>query len=662
MIFFSTCTSQIKKDHPLLQSLDFEEFNVGDFTSGNSGKINLNISQGWAKVISKPVATGEKSLKLMGPVSIIELDLQPFLGSLRGISLKAEKWSSKGAFKFESKKFHQGKWSPIKAVHETIPVGHFTNIYIDLEEPAEKIQFICQATEESGIVIDDLTFLSDAPMVLDSVVVKKPIFPVLKGKNNNPIMQILVHTSGVSEPLQVESLNLKQIGIPVKNVNVFYTGSSAEFSNHELFGKLNLVNGQYVVNGQKKLKHGTNSFWISCDLDESASLLEKLNPDCAYMIIDGEKILPENSQNKHALRTGIALRKHGEDNIDTYRIPGLATSNKGTLIAVYDIRRNSSVDLQEDIDVGMQRSTDGGKTWEPMKIIIDMGEYNGKPQIQNGVGDPSILVDRNTGTIWVAGIWAHGHPGKRNWWASKPGLTPEETSQFVLVKSDDDGKTWSEPINITRQIKKTEWYLLLQGPGKGITLEDGTLVFPAQFKDAEQIPHSSLIYSKNHGKTWHMGTGAKSHTTEAQIVQLKDGSLMLNMRDDRGRTASGARSVAITKDLGKTWVEHPSSRKLLPEPVCMASLITHNYKGKQLFLFSNPHTTKGRHHITIQVSKDEGNSWPAQYHMLLDEGYGRGYSCMTSIDEETIGILYEGSQADLIFQKIKIEELLSSPQ
>jgi len=62
--------------------------------------------------------------------------------------------------------------------------------------------------------------------------------------------------------------------------------------------------------------------------------------------------------------------------------------------------------------------------------------------------------------------------------------------------------------------------------------------------------------------------------------------------------------------------------------------------------------------MTIKLSKDEGDNWPEEHQLLIDEGSGRGYSCMTSIDEETIGILYEGSQADLVFQRIKIKDLL----
>ena len=234
----------------------------------------------------------------------------------------------------------------------------------------------------------------------------------------------------------------------------------------------------------------------------------------------------------YTYRPCLKVRKKGQDNCDTYRIPGLITTKKGTLIAVYDNRYNNSLDLQEHVDIGMSRSTDGGESWEPMKVIMDMGEWGGKPQNLNEIDDPCILYDPNTNTIWVAALWMSGlDTNKRLWWASGPGMKPEETGQFILTKSTDDGLTWSPPINITSQIKDPNWQLLLQGPGMGITLVDGTLVFPAQFKSNIGIKaldggvstcHSTIVYSVDKGKNWQIGTGAKSNTTEAQVVQLSD--------------------------------------------------------------------------------------------------------------------------------------------
>lgn len=384
----------------------------------------------------------------------------------------------------------------------------------------------------------------------------------------------------------------------------------------------------------------------------------------------------ENYQEKinATFRPAIEVRAAGQDNCDTYRIPGMVTTNEGTLIAVYDNRYTRSKDLQEHIDVGMSRSTDGGETWEPMQVIMDQGEWGGKPDYLNGVGDPAVLYDPHTHTIWVAALWMHGFDrDQMGWWVSQPGIEPAQTGQFLLVKSTDDGKTWSDPINITRQIKDPDWQLLLQGPGRGITMSDGTLVFPAQFKadvgekaidGGRFTSHSTIIYSKDEGKTWQIGTGAKPNTTEAQVVELSDGSLMLNMRDDRNRKIkdeTNGRAVAITTDLGQTWTQHPTSNSALIEPNCMASIIGADIPGngqqQKVLFFSNPANKYKRVDMTIKASLDEGMTWPAEYQVLLNEEQGFGYSCMTMIDDQHVGILYEGVK-NLYFQKIPVDEII----
>ena len=132
------------------------------------------------------------------------------------------------------------------------------------------------------------------------------------------------------------------------------------------------------------------------------------------------------------------VRNAGDDGVAAYRIPGLVTTPKGTLIAVYDVRYANSYDLQADIDVGMSRSTDGGRTWEPMRLVLDMGEWGGRPQAENGVGDPSVLADPNTGRIYVLGTWTHGIPGQRAWTAVGQGMEPGETAQLMLSFFDEN--------------------------------------------------------------------------------------------------------------------------------------------------------------------------------------------------------------------------------
>lgn len=492
---------------------------------------------------------------------------------------------------------------------------------------------------------------------------RQDTIPVLIGKENNPVLRINIPLDGIPGENQVIEIAINLSGTTligdVESLSVFYTGKEEAFNTTEHFGTLASPGMHVRLRGNQDLDTGNNYFWVSIKLDSKAALSHRIAVGCESVVLqNGVKLSPPEKPAPYSHRIGIALRKHGDDKVHTYRIPGLVTSNKGTLIAVYDIRRNGPVDLQADVDVGMSRSTDGGLTWEPMKIIMDMGEWGGRPQDENGIGDPSILVDRTTGTIWVAAVWAHGTPGKRNWFSSRPGLSPSETSQFMVVRSDDDGLSWSPPINLTTMLKDPEWYLLLQGPGSGITLSDGTLVFPAQFKDEQQLPHSTIVWSRDHGETWNIGTGAKANTTEAQVIELDDGSIMLNMRDNR----KGSRSVYTTDDLGSSWNKHHTSRSALIEPVCNAALIKGMFRvqgeEKSVVLFANPNSVQGRHHMTIKASLDDGNTWPEEYWLLLDMLRGRGYPNMTRIDDRHVGILYEGSQADLVFERISLDEIL----
>lgn len=518
----------------------------------------------------------------------------------------------------------------------------------------------------------------------DTVFIKNPQIPILIERHDNVLcyMRINAHEAKVLDNVSVtfgQDVPLEQI----KSVKLYYGGTEAiqdrgknrfapvEYISAHAPGKTLSVNPSYAIKkseiapqknsvlltGNQNLYPGVNFFWVSIEMKPEASLLTKITAEVTGVTVDGQSLPVKCVSAPNVIRRlGAGVRHAGDDGVAAFRIPGLVTTNKGTLLGVYDVRYNSSVDLQEHIDIGLSRSIDGGKTWEKMRLPLAFGEYGGLPAAQNGVGDPSILVDTKTNTIWIVAAWTHGMGNQRAWWSSQQGMDVNHTAQLVLVKSTDDGKTWSEPINITEQVKHPEWYFLLQGPGRGITMEDGTLVFPIQYIGKDRIPNAGIMYSKDRGETWTIHNHARTNTTEAQVAEVVPGTLMLNMRDNRG----GSRAVYTTSDLGMTWKEHESSRTALPEPVCMASLISvkaaDNVLGKDILIFSNPNTTNARKNITIKISLDGGNTWAHQ--LLLDEGENWGYSCLTMVDKETIGILYESSVAHMTFQCIKLKDIV----
>lgn len=509
---------------------------------------------------------------------------------------------------------------------------------------------------------------------------KQTHLPLNAGVENTGVMELQFTVTPENGPMILNQIEIsfsddsKFSG--VVSVSAQYAEAVNGSDTSVLFGTSKNPGQKTRITGTRELDAGTHFLKFDIGMNINPDLLTRFQVEKVKLSFKNHDAIEVAPAEKFIFRPKMVLRAAGQDKTDTYRIPGLVTTSKGTLIAVYDNRYNNSKDLQEDIDIGMSRSTDGGQNWQPMKVIMDMGEYGGRSQRLNGIGDPCVLYDHKTNTIWVAGLWMSGSaPDKMLWWASKTGMSPEETGQFILVKSTDDGLTWSQPINITSQIKDPAWQLLLQGPGSGITMTDGTLVFPAQFKadlgakslDGGQYTcHSTIVYSKDQGNTWQIGTGAKSNTTEAQIVELADGSLMLNMRDDRNRTDKGetnGRAVAVTTDLGKTWTAHKSSNSALQEPNCMASIISAdleiNGKMQQVLFFSNPDSKTERSHITIKTSLDGGFTWPKEFQVVLNSEAGYGYSCMSMVDNKTIGILYEGVK-DLYFQKVPVSDVLGS--
>ena len=222
--------------------------------------------------------------------------------------------------------------------------------------------------------------------------------------------------------------------------------------------------------------------------------------------------------------------------------------------------------------------------------------------------------------------------------------------------------TWSKPENLTRTLKQESWWLLAPSPQSGFTMPDGVLVMPVQGREGQGDleTFATLMVSQDHGKSWTVGEPAYRGGSECQAALLCDGSIMLNMRNDHERF----RAVAVTKDLGKTWEPHATSRNTLIEPNCNGSLLRVDTvvdgKKMHLLLFANPHTQKGRTHHTVQVSFDDGQTWPESHHLLLDEGLGAGYPSLTRVDDDHVGIVYEGSQAHLTFERIPLRELLHS--
>ncbi|MDB5384587.1 MAG: Exo-alpha-sialidase [Planctomycetaceae bacterium] len=495
--------------------------------------------------------------------------------------------------------------------------------------------------------------------------VVRPVHPILIRNEHGPLLRVVVDVPQ-GQTARLTSLVFSLDGTDdlhdLDTVRLFSTGDQEVFSPATPLGEAVMPAKTITMPIDRALVDGKNVFWLSCRLKDSADLQRQITATCTEIVTSIGTVTPRDDVANARQRIGVALRKHNDDGVHTYRIPVLTTSTKGTLLAVYDMRRRSGRDLQEDIDIGLSRSTDGGRTWESPRVIMDLGQFGGLPQEQNGCSDPGIIVDQQTGEIFCFALWTNGKPGTHQWVddGSEPGFEIGKTAQFMLVRSKDDGLTWSPPENLTRQLKQESWWLLAPSPQSGFSLSDGTLVMPVQGRTGRerQATFATVMVSRDHGKSWTVGQPGYTGGNECQAAQLGDGSIMLNIRNDHERY----RAVVVTKDLGQTWEPHSTSRNTLIEPNCNGSLLRFDYERggeqKHVLLFANPHSQQGRTHQTVQLSFDDGLTWPDSHHWLLDAGRGAGYPSLTRVDRDHVGIVYEGSQSQLVFEKLALIDLL----
>ncbi len=495
-----------------------------------------------------------------------------------------------------------------------------------------------------------------------TAVVTQQVHPVLMRNDHNALFRLTITADDPFVLLRALTVSLRGTDDPrdIDSLQLFFAGEKGEFSTTARFGDATRPTGETVVlGGHARLQQGPNHFWLSCRLAAKADLNRWVDATCTALETSVGHVAPVDQSNGLRKRIGIALRKHYDDGVHTYRIPALATTTQGTLLCAYDMRRRKGRDLQEDIDIGLSRSTDGGQTWEPQQVIMDQGTYAGKPQALNGVSDPGIIVDPSTGEIFCFAVWMVGKEGKHQWGkdGSEPGFEIGKSAQILMVRSRDDGRTWTKPQNMTRTWKKKDWILYVPSPQQGIALKDGTLVMPTQGRDAQDREFSNLLISRDHGAHWTVSQPASLDTSESQAVQLGDGSIMMNMRTETGQKF---RTIAVTRDLGQTWTPHVTNRKTLIEPNCNGSLYRFDLgnDGDYVLLFANPHSQTGRDHHSIQVSFDDGLHWPQQNRILLDAFRGAGYPSLSRVDDKHVGIVYEGSQSHLVFQKIAIDDLV----
>jgi sialidase-1 len=326
-----------------------------------------------------------------------------------------------------------------------------------------------------------------------------------------------------------------------------------------------------------------------------------------------------------------------------YRIPGIVVSRSGVILAYCEARR--SANDWASIDILLRRSTDGGKTFSPPKVIGRIaGEIHRSPvAIERKQAKPDDVTYNNPVAI-----------ADRN--GSVHFLFCIEYMRVFHMRSDDDGVTFSQPEEITRAFEavreKYPWRVVATGPGHGIQLRNGRLLVPVWYSlgtggNGHHPSVNGTVYSDDHGKTWQCGEIAVPDSAgfpdpnETVAVQLADGSVMLNVRTE---ARENRRTVVVSPDGATRWSQ-PRLQDDLPEPVCFGSIMrlsAHN------LLFSNPDNltraddkktpSKDRRNLTVYLSRDEGQTWPVK--RSIEPG-ASGYSDLSVMPDGTILCLYE---------------------
>ena len=321
----------------------------------------------------------------------------------------------------------------------------------------------------------------------------------------------------------------------------------------------------------------------------------------------------------------------GRDGYHTYRIPAMVVTTNRTVLAFCEGRKQAGGDSGW-IDLLLKRSTNGGATWSSQQVVWTDG--------QNTCGNPAPVVDQNTGTIWLLMTWNLGEDKES---AIERGQS-KDTRRVYVTRSVDDGVSWSRPAEITSAVKQPHWRWYATGPVNGIQLtrgpHRGRLVIPANHSEinaaGKAVSRSHLIYSDDHGATWRLGGNEDERTNESTVVELSDGSILQNMRNYKG---NNRRAVGRSLDGGVTWTKVSYDETLI-EPVCQGSILRASWPvegQKSRILFSNPASVK-RENLTIRISYDEGNSWPAS--LAINPGPS-AYSCLAMLPQSVIGCLFE---------------------
>lgn len=345
----------------------------------------------------------------------------------------------------------------------------------------------------------------------------------------------------------------------------------------------------------------------------------------------------------------ITVFQSGQDGYKSFRIPAVISLPDGDLLAFAEGRVGGAADFG-NVDIVMKRSGDNGATWSELKVIVENDSLQ--------AGNPAPVVD----------LTDPAYPNGRIFLFYNIGNAPEGeirkgtgTREVCYVTSSDNGKSWSDPVDITSQTKKENWRSYANTPGHAMQFRygkyKGRIYIAANHSQGDPQPgfkdyQAHGYYTDDHGKTFHLSENVCfPGSNEATAAPLPDGGLMMNIRNQAGNPR--CRIVAVSRNGGESWdrlyYDHD-----LPDPVCEGAILNiGNKKHRDILAFCNNADTKHRQNLTLRISPDGGKTWKKKF--LVDEkGVSTAYSDIVKISEHKVGVLYERKgYSQIVFTVIK---------
>lgn len=366
-------------------------------------------------------------------------------------------------------------------------------------------------------------------------------------------------------------------------------------------------------------------------------------------------IMTGDNDSRYLLHRSL-LWNLGDDGSKFYRIPALATTNDGTIVAVADKRIEHNGDLPANIDVVCRTSKDNGRTWTPAITIAKHDEGG-------GYGDPLLISNRKNGEVLC--IFTHGN--------GLAASTRDNHATVWMSRSADSGKTWTAPVNISDQFFTTDslagrgtkqrpminGVTLFASSGGGLQLKDGRLMFVVVCRETNTPwgPFTGYpVYSDDNGRTWRtIATPADPNVDESKVVQLADGRVMMSIRN----RAQKNRKFAFSSDRGLTWTK-PEVNTTLNDPACNGDVIAYKAAdGRNLLIHSIPDSPTDRVNVSLYASDDMGKTWHRLTTICRE---GSAYSALTLAPDGSLGVFTEESVAGpgfrLWYNAIDIDRLI----